>query len=194
MNHSFFKIFPQKLRFWTFHGVLNALPSFGIALIFLGLYRNPMGIAAMILAVGTFIIGYSVITSLAGPFSTEEHILSQALVLGTKIRSWISAISLVCLLLSFSSFSTMMVTPDFWAGFGAAHIYQWIAHFFGAPVDLFENGDRAGFVEVFTTTILEGLLLSVAILLIAFFSVLFLQARNRKRAFLTPDPRHVDGI
>lgn len=95
MNSSIFPVvFCRQLRFWTFHCMMNSLPSMLIAMTMLGLWRKPAAITAMFAAIGTFIFLYAALTSLDGPLADENHVLSRALRLGSKIRAWISGISL----------------------------------------------------------------------------------------------------
>jgi hypothetical protein len=45
------------------------------------------------------------------------------------------------------------------------------------------NAADTTFLPVFATTILEGFILSFLLLMIAFFALIFLQMRDRKKAF-----------
>lgn len=176
-------VFPRQLRYWSLHCLLNAGPSLGIALGFLGLWKFPSAVAAMFAAIATFIVLYSVITSLRGPFTDPNHILSRALKLGAKIRAWISGISLLALPTGF----LVMFTPDLWCGMLSINLVNMAARFFGASGPVFRpdaSGARtAGFLPVFATTMLEGFILSFLLLMIAFFSLIVLQMRDRRKAF-----------
>ncbi|RYD33824.1 MAG: hypothetical protein EOP87_10315 [Verrucomicrobiaceae bacterium] len=88
-------LIPRQLRFWALHCTLNALPSLAIALGWLGLWRSNTAILAMVTAIATFVVLYTVVTSVIRPFSDVSGTLSRALRMGTKIRSWISVVSLV---------------------------------------------------------------------------------------------------
>jgi hypothetical protein len=177
-------IFVRQLRYWTFHCSLNALPSFGIALFFLGLWRNPVAVAAMLLAIGTFILLYSTLTSLPGPMREKEHLLSRALKVGVKVRGWISAVS-VCVI----PLGGMMMTPDFWCGFYASEIVDAGARRLGMRGLDFSLPKLTSFSEVFAVTLLEGFMLSFLILIIAFIAVLVLQLLGRLNPFAAADPR-----
>ena len=176
-------IFPRQLRYWSFHCLLNAGPSLGIALGFLGLWKFPSAVAAMFTAIATFIVLYSVLTSLRGPFTDPNHILSRALKLGAKIRAWISAISLLVL----PTEVLMMFTPDFWCGVLSINLINMAARFLGASGPVFQpnagGSGTPGFLPVYATTLLEGFILSFLLMMIAFFSLILLQMRDRKKAY-----------
>lgn len=187
MNRS---VFLRQLRYWTFHCSFNALPSFCIALFFLQLWKSPPAIAAMVCAIGTFILLYATLTSLNGPLANEDHILSRSLRLGAKIRAWISGVSLVMI-----PIGAFMLTPDFWCGFLSVTVTDSLLKWAGGPVSpLGSNGQNAGFFPIYLTTLLEGFILSFLLLMISFFAVMFLQARDRRNAFRSLDPRRLNGI
>ena len=176
-------VFPRQLRYWSLHCLLNATPSLGIALGWLGLWKVPAAVAAMFAAIATFILLYTFLTSLRGPLTDPTHVLSRALRLGAKIRAWISGISVLVL----PTGIFMMLTPDYWCGLASITIINGAARFFGASGPVFQadtDGSRtAGFFPVFATTMLEGFILSFLLLMIAFFSLILLQMRDRKKAY-----------
>lgn len=183
---NFIQVFPRQLRYWTIHSSINALPSLGIALVFLKLWKNPEAIAAMISAIAVVVLIYATVTSLLEPFSNRSHILSRSLHLALKIRIWIVGISIGLI----STGIGATYTPDFWCGFFANHVLKLLGHFFfggysGLDVS---NVDGQSFFPVFATTLLEGLILSVLLMLIAFFSIIFLQGRDRRRRFQGDSP------
>jgi hypothetical protein len=186
-NSSFPVIFRRQLRFWTFHCFFNALPSLVIALGFLRLWKSPGAVAAMTAAIVTFILLYAAVTSLGGPLSDEEHVLSRALKLGTKIRGWISGISVLLILPG----KSILLAPDVWCGMLAINLLNGIASFAGATnSNLFRPRpvhDLNTFLRIYTTTITEGLILSFLLLMISFFAVIFLQARDRRKLFALAD-------
>ncbi len=182
---SFFATFPRQLRYWALHCCLNALPSFAIALAFLKLWEKPFGIAAMLCGIATFIILYALITSLVIPLANEKHILSRSLRLGTKIRAWISGLSVGVLLLSLGQ--GMMLVPDFWCGWLSIAILHAITSKIGYGMNHFDvsgSGSFDNFFTVYATTVLEGFILSFILLMISFFAILFIQSRDRKKMFL----------
>lgn len=175
-------VFPRQLRYWTLHCLLNALPSLGIALGWLGLWKSPSAVMAMFAAIATFIVLYATLTSLRGPFTDPGHVLSRALRLGARIRAWISGLS--CLVLPTGI--GMMLTPDYWCGLlsialvnGAGGLVGERGAFFSPDPDAATNT----FLPVFSTTLLEGFILSFFLLMIAFFSLILLQSRDRKKAY-----------
>ncbi len=179
MNAAFLAKFPKQLGHWSIHGLCNALPSFIIALVFLRLWKSPQAVAAMVLAVAIFIIAFAVMTSLSWPLSDRTHVLGRAVRLGAKIRSWIACISIP---LAFTP--AMSITPDFWCGFIAAAVQNEIfraLHLGDATTSMMDSLGNASFLPVFTTTMLEGFIISFLLLMISFFCVIFLQAKERRR-------------
>ena len=73
MNFDSF-VFPRQLRYWSLHCLLNAAPSLGIALGWLGLWKSPSAVAAMFTAIATFIVLYATLTSLRGPLTDPARI------------------------------------------------------------------------------------------------------------------------
>ncbi len=175
-------VFPRQLRYWSLHCLLNAAPSLGIALGWLGLWKSPSAVAAMFTAIATFILLYATLTSLRGPFTDPTHILARSLRLGAKIRAWISGISI--LILPTGIF--MAFTPDYWCGLLSIALLNGAGRFLGMTGPFFTpNPDSAtaNFLPVFATTLLEGFILSFLLLMISFFALIFLQMRDRKKAF-----------
>jgi hypothetical protein len=180
-------IFRRQLRHWTLHCLLNALPSFIIAAVWLKL-RSPLAVAAMLAAIGTFILLYATLTSLNGPLSDQNHVFSRALKLGATIRAWISGLSLLLL----PTEKLMIFTPDFWCGFLSVGLLTRAAELFHAGTNHFNffNGNAAdkGFLPIYATTLLEGFILSFILLMISFFAVIFLQARDRRKLWKAARP------
>ena len=176
-------IFLRQLSYWTFHCSLNALPSFGIALFGLGLWRNPAAITAMLLAIGTFILFYSMLTSLPGPLLEPDHLLSRALRVGIKVRGWISLLSVPLILMK-----GFAVTPDFWCGVLSSAIFNYAAELLGTQGRLVGSAMPPGFLEVFTVTLLEGFMLSLIILAVALIAVVVLKVLGRLNPYAAADP------
>lgn len=179
MDSVFLTRFPKQLGHWTIHGICNALPSFIIALVFLHLWKSPQAVAAMVLAVTFFIVAFAVATSLSWPLSDRKHVLGRSVRLGAKIRTWIACISvpLACT-------PAMSITPDFWCGFVAAGAQNEIfraLHLGRGETNMLDSFGNASFSAVFTTTMLEGFIISFLLLMISFFCVIFLQARERRK-------------
>ena len=175
-------VFPRQLRYWALHCLLNAAPSLGIALGWMGLWKVPAAVAAMFAAIATFIGLYSFLTSLRGPFTDPDHILSRALRLGAKIRAWISGLSCLAVPTGFG----MLFTPDYWCGLISITLVNAPSRFLGKEGAFFQpdtDGSTASFFPVYATTLLEGFILSFLLLMIAFFSLILLQMRDRKKIY-----------
>lgn len=190
------KVFLRQLRFWTLHCTINALPSFAIAAFLLEMRKSPSALLAMLAAVVTFILLYSILTSITSPLTNESHLLARSLRLGTKIRAWISGLSLLLIV----TVKPLFFIPDFWCGFLSVALLDRVVKIFhpGSLTFAFVDSSIAtrpdNFLPVFATTLLEGFILSLILLIISFFAILFLQAKDRRRAFRNPDPRRVNGI
>jgi hypothetical protein len=156
----------------------------------LGLWKTPLAVFAMLCAIVTFILLYAVFTSVVEPLANEKHVISRSLKLGTKIRAWISGLSLLVVFTPAAS-----ITPDFWCGFMAVMFTNSLAKWAGAAGDFFNmDGGNATFSPVYVTTMVEGFILSFFLFMISFFAVLFVQARDRRRLFTVANPRcRVDG-
>ncbi|MCW1926458.1 hypothetical protein OKA05_28160 [Luteolibacter arcticus] len=181
MSHGFATVFPRRLRYWSLHCALNSLPSLIIALWALELRHKPLAIAAMFSAIATFILLYATLTSLPGPLAEESNLLSKSLRLGTKIRSWISGVSLLLI-----PAKGLFFMPDFWCGWAAIGLYNWVLRTLGIWTQRFpmNRGNQPdSFLPVYTVTLLEGLILSFLLLMISFFALLVLQAKERRRSF-----------
>lgn len=185
--YSFPQTFRRQLRYWAIHCMINALPSLAIALGWLGLWKSPGAISAMLAAIGSFILLYATLTSVQGPLSDQNHLLHRAMKLGAKIRAWISGISLVMVPLGTLTF----FTPDFWCGWLSIMTLNFVERRFGTGGEFFTPSPGTATVDfwkVYTTTLLEGFILSVLLMMISFFCVIFVQSRDRRRAFAEGNP------
>ncbi len=179
---AFRAAFPRQLGYWTQHCLLNALPSLSIALGWMGLIKSPAAIAAIFSAIATFILLYAVLTSLKGPLAEAGHIFSRSLRLGVRIRAWIAGVSVLLLPLP-------TLTPDFWCGAWAVRGVDATSRCLGyGNAILRETGEpsMAGFLPIYAATLLEGILLSFLLLMISFFALMFVQAKERGNAFPRP--------
>jgi hypothetical protein len=179
---------PKQFRYWAIHGSLNALPSFIIACKVLGLWKQPLAIAAMLCAVATFIAGYTLVSSLRGPLSDPSHLLHRSIRVGAKIRMFISAISIPVALSN-----AILLLPDFWCGFFAVNLTNGLLHLLGSPTGLvntdLDDTQQTSFFAVYASTMVEGLILSFGLLMISFFSLVVLQFRERRKEFGTAQPQ-----
>lgn len=178
MTSAFLRRFPSQLGHWSLHATLNALPSFIIAAVYLQLWDKPRAMLGMGCAVLVFIVAFATVTSLPGPQAEDSQLIGHSIRLGAKIRSWIACLSLPLLALPHGGF---FLVPDFWCGWLACGIQEWIMNQLGAGPG--NSGfNQPTFGKIFSLTLLEGLILSVFLLMIAFFSLIILQNRERKRA------------
>jgi len=174
--------FPRQLRYWALHCLLNALPSLGIALGWAQLIRSPAATAAMFTAIATFILLYATLTSWFPPAADRSRLLFRSLDLGLKIRAVISIFSVFGL----TDKNHLVFLPDTWCGLAAGFNVDWLSRAFGyGRLNL--NGSHSnsvsGFVQIYATTMLEGLILSFLLLMISFFALIILQARDRRKVF-----------
>lgn len=169
---------PQQARYWTAHCCINALPSFIVAAFYLQMITQPACVIAMLLAILTFIAAYTIVTSIDGWFSDSQSVLSRALKVGVRIRLILSLVSLPLLLPTPVAF----FVPDVWAGIIAAGIVNGFGQMIGVGRVLIEPGTGGTpALVVYATTITEGLILSLMLMMLSFFSLLVIQARERKK-------------
>jgi hypothetical protein len=171
--------FPRQLRFWTLHCLLNALPSLGIALGWLKLIHQPIAIAAMFSAIATFILLYSTLTSWIAPLADPSHLLSRSLHLGTRVRATISFFSLFAL----TDDRHLPFLPDTWCGMASVYAVDWLGSRIGVKPFNQDGSFASGFLQIYATTMLEGFILSFLLLMISFFALIAVQAKDRRKAF-----------
>lgn len=178
---------PRQFRHWAFHASLNALPSFIIASRVLGLWQQPVAVAAMLCAIATFIAAYTLVTSIQGPLSDPSHLLHRSIGVGAKIRMVVSIISFP-LALSDGIF----LLPDFWCGLVAVNLTNGFLTWIGSPTGLIDpdtdGTQMTSFFAVYASTVVEGLILSFGLLMLSFFALIILQFRERRKAFRTAQP------
>ena len=165
------------------HCVVNALPSFVIACVHLDLWRNPDALKAMGAAVLAFILAYSLLTSIRGPLTQSDHVVSRAIRAGAKFRLVISIAST-----PFAPFPGAFVcVPDLWCGFASVFIFQQLLRLSGTPPGIVQVIDRllekASFNDIFTIAIIQGLVISMLFFTISFFALLFIQRRERMKMY-----------
>ena len=150
----------------------------------------------MVTAVGTFAIVYAIVTSLPGPLSESRHIFARSLHLGTRIRGLISLLSLIIFAGVWILGSkgpvkvAAILMPDVWCGLASGWLLNQGARVLGHGNDIFiaSDAEMNGFAVVYAMTVLEGLILSGILLMISFFTAIFLQSRDRPRAFASGNP------
>jgi hypothetical protein len=175
--NDFLTRFPRQLGFWTMHGLFNALPSFIIVVFVMKTQRLETAIPAMLLAIGFWILVFSLITSIGGPLSEREHVLARALRLGTRIRTVIACLSLP---LTAFGLESLFLLPDTWCGWAAVLAFDFLRKSAGADCWL-DQVNAGEFLPIFAITLLEGFIISFLIVMISFFCVIILQSRARHR-------------
>lgn len=182
---SFFR---EKLRFWTVHCLINAVPSYLIVMVWFDQWENPVAHLAMVSAVLTFIFGYAVVTSLPGPLRNKKSIFSGALKAGLAIRAVFSSWTLVFVQLG----PLMLFTPDFWCGQLANAIVAYGFDAMGEQASLAawlddrgptENLPLPGFLEIYLTTVMEGLILSFMVFIFSVMAVVILQRKAVRKLY-----------
>jgi hypothetical protein len=170
------------------HCGLTALPSFCIALTY---FNSPLNIAAMLCGIATFVLAYTAITSTPVYGKLHSGLIGRSVRLGTRIRMIISLIGLPFLIpligYNFDSASepptTAFFTVDFWFGYASLILTALGGEALGMKFGSLQGTDNMGsdFAFTYLTTIVEGLLISVSLVLIAFFTLIILNIRQRRK-------------
>lgn len=187
---TFRKCFPGKLRFWAIHCTVNALPSYLIAVVWLGLWPVAHAHWAMLAAVLTFVFGYSVLTSWLPVLREGRNLFTRALKVGLVIRTVISCLTVMAVPLGIF----VLFTPDYWCGQTAVNAIAWCYDLAGLEATLGSRADSVassidtGFMEIYLTTVLEGLILSFMLFIFSFMAIIILQMRDRKNPALWRGP------
>jgi hypothetical protein len=186
MDADFWKCFPAKLRFWALHCTINALPSYLIAVVWLGLWPVMHAHWAMLAAVVTFIIGYAVLTSCVPVLREGRNLFTRALKVGLTIRTVISVLTILSVPLA----TPLLFAPDTWCGFAASWV---VSETLGNPplaqrIGGTSGGSGVSFLEIYAITIIEGLILSFLLFILSFIAIIILQARDRKNPSLWSGP------
>jgi len=181
MGPSFLRNFPSQLRYWALHGALNSAPSLAIAWGWLRVGWNPPVMAAIASAVLLFVLAGACLTSVPGPLSHRSHALNRAVRLTLTLRAWLICLTLPLLL----SEQSALFVPDAWCG-GLAMLAQYQgARLLRLPFEFSGlNFSHAGFLQVFALAVIEGLILSILLLILATLILLILQRRDRRRGIL----------
>lgn len=179
---SFKSSFPEKLRFWTMHCIINALPSYLIAVVWLELWPFAQAHWAMLAAVLTFILGYAVFTSWVSVLRAGPNLFTRALNVGLLIRTIISVITIISIPLA----SPLLFTPDAWSGFAASWVVSQVS---GKPpliqrISGVSDELQVSFLEIYAITVIEGLILSFLLFILSFVAIIILQNRERKKSEL----------
>lgn len=177
----------NQLRYWSLHCGLTGLPSFCLALIY---FNSTTNVVAMLTGIATFIICFSAITSSSLYGKLHSGIVGRSIRLGTRIRMIVSLAGLPFLLplighdVDQGSMPSMFVlfTADFWFGYAALMIIAVVGQALGGNYNGFGSSNfEADFAFTYMTTVVEGLLISVSLVLIAFFTLIILNAKRRRQ-------------
>jgi len=188
--------FLNSLRFWTFHVALNAAPSFLIACDILKQKLNIV-LVAMTAGVVSFILAYSLVTSSAWfALSIGNGLFGKVLRLATRIRSGIAVTALLSVVsVKFRlvpEYFSQLMSLEMLAGFQATVLVERFGKLTAIRnIRIFLIGDSPAeraksvwlggmdsFVPVYLTTITEGLILSLVILLLAAVIYFILKCKN----------------
>lgn len=182
----FKKVFPGKLRFWALHCTINALPSYLIAVVWLGLWPVMRAHWAMLAAVVTFILGYAVLTSCVPVLREGRNLFTRALKVGLTIRMVISVLTILAVPLG----APLLFSPDAWCGMGASWFVSQVLGTQPLPQRIggSSGSSEVGFLEIYATTLVEGLLLSFLLFILSFIAIIILQARDRRNPVLWNRP------
>lgn len=176
---EFIDFFPGKLRFWSVHCVINAVPSYLIAVVWMQLWGSKPAQVAMLAAVVTFIFGYAALTSSLRVFQIKGNLFNRALRVGLILRTVISVITVIAVPLG----PFLMFTTDLWCGHFANNA---VADVLGVDGLMGKGGvasirsmSKVSFLEIYLTTILEGLILSFMLFIFSFIAIIFLQRKSK---------------
>jgi hypothetical protein len=188
----FFRVFPQKLRFWSLHCVINALPSYLIAVVWLGLWPVARAHWAMLSAVCTFILGYSILTAWLPMLREGRNLFTRALKVGLTIRTMISILTFLAIPVG----TPLIFAPDTWCGLAAS---QAVALALGTSplpqrIGGSDGGGHVGFLEIYAITLVEGLILSFMLFILSFIAIIILQIRDRRNPALWPGASSAERI
>lgn len=187
---AFRKSFPGKLRFWALHSMINALPSYLIAVVWLGLWAVAHAHVAMLAAVVTFVVGYAVLTSWVPVLREGRNLFTRALKVGLVIRTVISCLTIFAVPLGM----LLLFTPDYWCGQIAVVTVARCYDLLGLEATLASRLDSVassidtGFMEIYLATVLEGLILSFLLFILSFIAIIILQMRDRRNPALWRGP------
>ncbi len=197
---GFIDVFKGKLKFWALHCAISAFPSYLIVMVWLKQAANPTAHLAMLVAIATFVIGYSVLTSLpGGPLTRKDSLLSRALRVGLILRMICSIWTFLFIFLG----PLVIFTPDLWCGNIATGFVDRIYGFLGHETDLRNMIDgnntkdevliQPGFMEIYLITLFEGLILSLMLFIFSVMAVVILQMRDRKKFFVENNQQYKSG-
>lgn len=168
------KLFLQNLKLWSAHCSLTALPSFLLAGFLLQYFQNLTQVTAMLIGIGLFILGYASLSTFLKPLRNKKSLLSQALSLALKLRLAVSVLSLPFVLYCIKHEDFIFWIPDYWSGWTAAMILTQLEHLL----------EYSSFAHTLIWTLLEGAIISFFLFMTAFFCLLIVNKRQKKKIIL----------
>ncbi len=114
--------------------------------------------------------------------------MARALKVGLILRAAISVITV--LLVPLGGF--LLFAPDYWCGQISVNVVAYLFGIIGLTSTLnesisgIERVSSTGFLEVYSTTMLEGVILSFMLFVLSFIAVIFLQMKDRKKRIRRP--------
>ncbi|WP_200392924.1 hypothetical protein [Roseibacillus ishigakijimensis] len=184
------KRFLRQLGFWSWHCAINALPSFLIAGFGGQLFDSPLATGAMVTGVACFIMGYTLLSMCLPALGNRQHLVGKALHLALRFRLVISLASLgpfLAMALEPQTSQALLFVPDYWAGFAAGLSLSLI-------VDITSPATLESFSYILAWTLLEGLILSLGLAMVAFFCLLGLSKQAGNRGFTSCAPRPANPL
>lgn len=149
----------------------------------------------MLCGIATFVLAYTTITSTSLYGKLHSGLVGRSVRLGTRIRMVISLIGLPMLipLIGFDASRTAELpasaffTADFWFGYVSLLIATIGWQELGFHTEFMASGSsEPDFLFTYLTTLIEGLLISISLVLIAFFTLIILNARQKRRVYQSP--------
>jgi len=171
----------HQLRYWSIHCGVTALPSFCLALM---RFDNVTAIIAMLCGITTFILTFTLITSASFYGKLHQGLIGRSIRLGARIRMIISLVSLLPLAALLDTThnppTAIMFVPDFWFGLAAVLLFSSGVNALGfTPLNDIES--ETGFFPIYSITVIEGVLISVSLILIAFIALVILNFKRNRR-------------
>jgi len=167
--------FLRNLGYWLIHCTLNSGLSFYLALKYMEISDNPPALFAMVAAILTFVIAYTILTTFYPPLSDKGSLFYRALKVGLQIR-------VIVVILSLLSFSLEIFGPfDLWCGVVAVFLYCAAAAPLGLPHAI-DDGQLHSFHAIYSITILDGLILSITLFIFSLLALLVLNAKAKRKA------------
>ena len=168
MNSSFLK----NLRFWTGHCLLNALPSFLIAGLYLDYFQSLSDTLAMLMGITVFIFAYATVFTFVPRFHDQKNSFGRAVRLALKIRIVLFAFGILGAVIP----TLFLFHPDYYAGLAAFEVQK---IFYAAFFDLAITPEKMTlFFDIFIWTLLEGAILTAFLMALSSFVFCLIHRAN----------------